>query len=141
MCGLPSSSFTGAPTQPPGSVSNPETEKHNALLRSLCPLDPSSCPFTAIPQPPDDNAYCSVTLIRTGTIARFPAWYVADGEAKDGLRNFPCPCFLIEKKRRDGSVERVMFELGLRDVSNLSFSPSRDLRPNDVLTPLTREAQ
>lgn len=99
---------------------NSDTEKHNAHLRSLAPLDPMSFTFTSIPFPPSKDAYCSLSLIRTGNLTKFPAWYILDGEKHEAVRNLPCTCFLIEKKAKNGDITRVLFELGLRDVSTLS---------------------
>lgn len=98
---------------------NSDTEKHNAYLKTLVPSDPSAVSFSGIPPPPSPDAYCSLSLIRTGNLATFPSWFILESEKHGNERNLPCNCFLMERKDGNGKVVRVLFELGLRDVSDV----------------------
>lgn len=95
-----------------------EIAAHNAHLRSLGPVDPSLFPFSALPAPTSPNAFCKLTAIRTGEGHAPKGLFTVPVVNEGDMFNAPCFAFLVEKKAEDGSLKRVMFELGVREVSS-----------------------
>lgn len=91
-----------------------DIESHNERLLALGPLDPAEFPFTEISPPLDDSAKCKLTLTRTGT-GDIPQPLFIHGTAQGTTSKVPVFAFLIERMHKD-RVERVLFELGLREV-------------------------
>ena len=101
-----------------------DIKKHNDFLRSLRPLDPSTFPFSPIPSPPSlGDVHWSVTAIRTGNIVEYPSQFLVEGPHDKPTFNLPVFAFLLERVR-SGKTERVLFELGLRNVSTVASSAS-----------------
>ncbi|KAF8314515.1 hypothetical protein DL93DRAFT_2080172 [Clavulina sp. PMI_390] len=104
-------------------TSNPssDTQAQNELLQALGPRDPQSFPFASLPEPTSADAKCKVALIRTGR-GTFPKFLFVDGPVPRGPTFVgPSFSFLIEKEK-NGQVERVLFELGMRE-SNKYMNP------------------
>ena len=92
-----------------------DVEANNAHLHELAPQDPYSFPFTSIP-PPAAGASCTVSLIRTGYLTSGnPALILLDADESKPFGG-PMQCFLIEKQV-SGQTVRLMFDLGMRNVS------------------------
>jgi hypothetical protein len=98
------------------------TNEDIEYFRTLRPLDPNSFPYTPIARPTSQEAYCTLNVIRTGWM--YPPGSIFSSEAREGeIYKLPSLAFLIEKKdnQREGKITRVLFELGLRDVSTIHF--------------------
>lgn len=107
------------------STTADDVKAHNDDLFALHHLDPASFPFSALPAPSGDNssAKCRLTLIRTGLAATSPKPLFLDGAAPGSTFALPSFAFLIEREVEGKIVDRVLFELGLREVRvNINIS-------------------
>lgn len=95
-------------------ASTDETKAHNDRLLALGPLDPVAYPFKEIPGPSSDTAKCKLSLIRTG-IAAVPISILLHDAQPGSTVPAPVFAFLIEKEH-DGKIDRVLFDLGIREV-------------------------
>jgi hypothetical protein len=99
------------------NMSSSDVEAHNARLRELAPQDPYSFHFARIPSPAP-GACCSISLslIRTGYVTSGNPALILLGVDESKHQPAPMQCFLIEKQV-SGQTVRLMFDLGMRNVS------------------------
>lgn len=95
------------------SATSEDIKAQNDILLALHHLDPASFPFSALP---DGSAKCKLTLIRTGCAATAPKPLFLDGATHGSTFSLPSFAFLIEREVGGKVVDRVLFELGLREV-------------------------
>lgn len=98
------------------STPSDDFKEHNDDLLALDHVDPAAYPFSALPAPSDGSAKCKVALIRTGIVFAVPKPLFIDGAKPGSIFPFPSFSFLIEKEVQGHVVDRVLFELGLREV-------------------------
>ncbi|KAF8318262.1 hypothetical protein DL93DRAFT_2054866 [Clavulina sp. PMI_390] len=97
------------------SVDSDPISESNAHLLSLEPVDPAEFSFIPLPESQDATAVCRLSLIRTGSL-ELPASVLISPTEAGAVANLPAFTFLVEKDL-NGKKEKLLFDLGLRDVS------------------------